>query len=283
MLHQSVLTVGLILLAASALSAQGQQPDTGRIVDGQLVSDTFKIETEWQADTLLVSIRSDLPDNTTVMVSIDRYYWEVGSSSTYPIPYHSTRSDVGTWEDQTHQIEVDDQFWRDSLKAHQRQMAGVGMPFKVREIGDSIHVDFTVPAVQDDPRFGKGNSNLVGEAVDTAGARVVNREVGLYKPIGDPPAPSPWVSRTELQPGQTYVLTDGAPLMPALEPEDPIAASAAARQIPPDGEITVEEVRTKDGTPWYRVEAVGASGQRLGEGWINSTALIGQDIRRADH
>jgi hypothetical protein len=61
--------------------------------------------------------------------------------------------------------------------------------------------------------------------------------------------------------------------MPEFEPADPIAAIAAIRQLEPRGEFTVVEVRTHRNAPWYRVRT------RIGEGWINSTALLGQELR----
>lgn len=281
MLRAAILTALGTLLLSPALAAQ-EQPDTGRVVDGRLVTDTFEIDHEWRADTLLLSLRTDLPDNTDLMVSVDRYYWRDAMSDTYSIPYLTADSHVGAWEDETRRVLINDNFWRDSLTAHQRQMARIEMPFKVREIGDSIHIDFVVPVVQDDPRFGERNADLVGAAVDTAGLRVVEEQIALHKPLGKAPPPSPWVPRTELKPGHSYVLSEEAPLVPAVEPKDPVAAAVATITLPSGAVVTVREVRSKDGTPWYRVEASAPSGRRVGEGWINSAALIGQAIRRVE-
>lgn len=276
-----VFAVGLVLLVpVMGMAQQAEASDTGRVVDGRLVTDTFEIHYEWQGDTLLVSIRSDLPDNATLMVSVDRWYWEKGSSDTYSLPYLSEKSRVGAWEDQTHRVAVDDDWWRDSLQAHQRQMAGMGVPYEVRRVEDTVRVDFTVPVNQDDPRFGRGNENLTGKVVRQEGLRVVDQEVALHKPLGEQPEPSPWVSGKGLKPGNTYSITESAPLMPAFEPRDPIAAAAAAVNMPAGTRITVKEVRTKQGNPWYRVEAFSPTGGSLGTGWLNSIALIGQDIRR---
>ncbi len=48
--------------------------------------------------------------------------------------------------------------------------------------------------------------------------------------------------------------------------------------IPADGTIRVAAVREKRDTPWYRVSAFSPSGDPIGQGWVNSSALLGQDI-----
>lgn len=280
MTRGGISAVARVILLPWTLVGQEQGADAGRVVDGQLVSDTFEIRHQWEGDTLLISVRSDLPDAAALMVSVDRFYWESGSPDTYSIPYLSEKTRIGAWEDRTHRVVIGDEAWQDSLQAKQRLMASAGMPFEVRRIGDSVRVDFTVPINQDDPRFGQGNENLTGAAVSEEGLRVVEKEIAFHKPLGEAPTAPQWVSRNNLTPGSTYTISEPAPLMPSFEPQDPVAAAAAAVEMPAGTRITVEEVRTKQGNPWYRISAVSATGDTLGSGWLNSTALIGQAIRK---
>lgn len=264
-------------------AASQTESDVRRNDDGQIVTDTFLIDHAWDGDDLLLAIRSDLPPTTTVMVGVDRYYWEQGSSDAYSLPYVSEKSTIGAWEGRRHRVPVKDGWWRDSLQAHQRMMARVGMPYDVRTIGDSVHVSFTVPVHQ----FGRWNENLAGEAVRTEGLRVVEEELALAKPIGQAPPPSPWVSRTDLRPGRTYVLGGPVPLIPACNPgsaEETMRAIEQVYNLGTGTAITVEEV-VEEGCPEgsdlsYRVEVLGPDGARVDDGWISSIALIGQDIRR---
>lgn len=260
-----------------------EQADTGRVVDGRLVTDTFAIDHEWQGDTLVVSIRSDLPDAATVMVSVDRRYWRHGSSLDYSRTYLSEKSLIGVWEGRPHRVVIDNEAWKKDLENHQREMARVGEGFRVRRIEDSVRVEFVVPINQYDPRFGDENNNLVGEAVRTEGLRVVEEELALPHPLeGRPASTTRWASPRDLSAGNTYMLGGEAPLMPAFEPDDPLRAAAQARFLPAGTEITIQEVRYKSGTPWYRVRAERSAGGVLGTGWINSTALLGQDLRVSD-
>ncbi len=74
-----------------------------------------------------------------------------------------------------------------------------------------------------------------------------------------------------LQVGQKYQLSKETPLMPELEPADPLGALEKMTYIPAGGTIEILQVATKQGSPWYHVSVQG-----IGEGWINSIALIGQ-------
>lgn len=74
-----------------------------------------------------------------------------------------------------------------------------------------------------------------------------------------------------LRVGQTYQLSKKTSLMPELEPADPIAALSNIKEIPIGGTVKIIKITIKENTPWYYVDAQG-----IGEGWINSVALIGQ-------
>jgi len=76
-----------------------------------------------------------------------------------------------------------------------------------------------------------------------------------------------------LRVGQLFELSKETPLMPELEPTDPMAALQRMRRLPPRTTIKVLKVSTKDFKPWYFVAARSPSRSSLGTGWINSTAL----------
>lgn len=283
MIRTSVVLVTLTLFAVATLGCQDEQHENGRHDGNYLVTDTFQILHEWRSDTLLLSIRSDLPNRTMLMVSVDRHYWRSDSSATYSISYLSEKSRIGAWEGRTHRVVVADSSWRDSLRNLQRLMTRMDDSFTVHQVEDSIRVGFTVPVNQDDPRFGDWNANLRGKAVEEEdGMHFVRKELAFHQPLGEPPRTSPWVHYENLQAGRTYKITEAAMLVPAIEPQDPVAAAVAAKRMPGGTSISVKEIRIKDDTPWYRVEAVGPTGRDFGAGWIASAALLGQDVQRAN-
>jgi len=79
-----------------------------------------------------------------------------------------------------------------------------------------------------------------------------------------------------LREGQVFQLSKETPLMPELEPADPMAALQEIRRLPSGTTIKVLKVVMKQQTPWYFVEAKSPSKASLGSGWINSVALMGQ-------
>ena len=81
-----------------------------------------------------------------------------------------------------------------------------------------------------------------------------------------------------LKVNQTYSVTKETPLMPEFEPSDPMAAMSNIKYLPVGCRIRILSIRTKLNSPWYEVQAINKSGEVLGRGWVNSTALIGQDI-----
>lgn len=64
--------------------------------------------------------------------------------------------------------------------------------------------------------------------------------------------------------------------MPESEPVDKMRAMENVRKLPPGAYIKVYAVGLKRGVPWYRVKSIDRKKKPLGQGLINSIALIGQ-------
>jgi hypothetical protein len=94
-----------------------------------------------------------------------------------------------------------------------------------------------------------------------------------------PTAETDWLDPQKLRTGQAFFVSKETPLMPELEPADPLAALQRMIQIPKGGAFKISEIRKKGTSPWYRVVAIDQNKKRIGEGWINSTALLGQDLK----
>ena len=247
----------------------------------EIVCDKFDLITKVTGSTLDLSVDTDLPDNAVVMVSISRSYLEVGNSATYSVNYFSEKSTIGKWKSE-HSISIASEDWKTSLRAKQEEMSSLGLGFDVASISDNISVRMVVPINQPDPKFGDQNKNLTGKAVKTKGLRVVEDENEINYPLNDPPvgkSPFPSLNPLELEIGQAYVVSKQTPLMPSHSPTDPIAALQQMKQIPEEGGFTVLEVYNATNNPWYKVTAFNHSTEEIGIGWINSTALLGQQLK----
>ncbi len=265
----------LFLLLVFAFAARAVLAQT-------ITCDRFEPQVTLEGSRLTVSLDTDLPDSTTVMVSVSRSYWAGSPLQQYPIDYlETTRSTVGEWR-KPHSVGVDHAAWRRKLDDRMRTLAAAGIPDKVVKIDAHVVVSFTVPINQADPRFGTGNRNLVGKKIATTSLRVVQGERRVNHPFatGAQPAPAEFVSPDGLKQGGKYRLSRQTPLMPERHPADLIRAIALIRRVPADTLLTVLAIdRSDPSNPWYRVSAASAAGVVVATGWLNSDALIGQEIR----
>ena len=268
---------GCKLVAASIAAALGT---TVAIAD--VVCDKFDMKYKVCGKTVELSLDTDLPDNSVLMVSVSRSYFEKGNSTRYSHDYFSERSTVGKWR-KTRKISIDSDKWESSLREKQKELSRIGLGFEVASISEKISISMVVPINQPNPEFGEKNSKLTGKAVHTGrfGLRVVEKEVEIKFPLDSKQAegkPSPNLDPRALDVGATYVVSRSTPLMPSHSPPDPLEAIDKMKRIPEGGLFKVLEVYKKNTTPWYRVTAAGKDKESLGTGWINSTALVGQEL-----
>lgn len=94
-----------------------------------------------------------------------------------------------------------------------------------------------------------------------------------------PSAKTDWIDPQKLRTGEAFFVSKDTPLMPELEPANPLVAMQHMKQIPKGGAFEISEIGKKGTSPWYHVVAIDQSRTRIGEGWINSTALLGQDLK----
>ena len=255
--------------------------------DGQgIVCDRFEFRWELDGTDLLLAIDTDLPDEGGLSVSVSRTYYEVGSDDAYSRYYFSEFEPVSRWRE-PRRIALDADAWKADLTAHQNQMAAVGadLAFEISRIEDSIEIRAVLHINQDDPRFGgRGNPCLSGEATSRMGngdSVLVEAEESVDFPLDGPP-PSSRSSRTPydgLVTGESYRLSQATPLMPEREPADPLEALVRYVELPAGSVVRVTTTEDQGGRPWYEVVLVGRESTT---GWINSIALIGQQIDRVE-
>jgi len=254
---------------------------------GEIVCDKFELVTKVKGSTLDLSVDTDLPDNAVVIVSVARSYLEKGNSATYSEDYFSEKSTIGKWRSK-HSIPIVSEGWKTALRAKQEKMSRLGLGFDVASISDKITVRMVVPINQPDPKFGDRNKNLIGKAVRTKGTRVVEDEIEIDYPLNAPPvgkSPFPSLNPQNLKIGQAYVVSKQTPLMPSHSPADPLLAIQQMKQIPKGGRFKVLEVYKEKANPWYpwyKVTAFNQRTEQIGTGWINSIALLGQELKAHD-
>ncbi len=252
----------------------------------QVACNQFELIIMVTGSVLDLSVDTDLPDDTKVWVSVSRSYFEKGNPDEYSIDYFSGFSTVGKWRSK-HSISIADKKWESALEKKQEEMSRLGIGFDVASISDKITVGMGTPINQSNPRFGERNLKLGGEKVKSHKAinayRTVEAEIEVYYPldsstVGRPSYPS--LDPVKLDIGQEYIVSEQTSLMPSHNPADPLAALQHVKQIPEGGIFKVLEVAKNDEYyPWYKVIAFDQRKKQIGTGWINSLALVGQELK----
>lgn len=257
--------------------------------DRGVVCDRFELRYELNGTDLLLWIDTDLPDEGELSVSVDRLYHKVNVSDAYSRSYFHKFEPVAHWRE-PRRISLDAESWKANLRAHQDEMAAFGsdVAFEIASIEDNVEIRAVLHLNQDAPRFGgRGNPNLSGKATSRSGAKnvLVEKEATIHFPLaGLPPASrSTRASYDGLVTGESYRLSHETPLMPVRSVsgksfEESMDAIGSMLNLSPGTVIEVKAV-DRGPTPWYQVEV--ESDRRM-SGWINSGALIQQEIIRLE-
>ena len=255
---------------------------------GGVVADLFGLRWELEGNqTLVLAIETDLPEDAEVLVSVSRIYYTIGDTETYSQEYYSDRGTVRHWQ-QPRRIALDAERWKNDLREHQDMLASISrdMAIEMERISESVEVRAVLHANQQGPRFGgRGNPLLSGKAVASRSAtfNIIESEEVFHLPLVGSPPPrksrrAPWDG---LESGQRYELTQETPLMANRERKEGIGLDflQTMRYLPAGTVILVTDVDRSESAPWYEVTL---DGDRSVTGWINSIALMNQDITARD-
>ncbi len=248
--------------------------------------DKFEANAILKVDRVELTLDTDLPADTVVMLSAGRTYREKGNPSNYVIDYFSRKLRVDDLRAKPvigigSVFPLSDKDAMAQFEAKRDKLATIGLAGHIESISDYINIDIVVPVNQPNPAFGRMNASLRGRKVETgiSGLRVIEWHKGFLRPLGKTPAAQPRLADPQaLAVNLEYRLSKRTPLMPEFEPRDPLEAIGRMRHIPAGGQINVVSVRKKRGYTWYQVKATDGAGKGLGMGWINATALLGQDV-----
>lgn len=267
-MKQSLLLLTIVGTLVSCLNNDNTKngTNTDKTIEKAETYEQFKVDYSLSGNSLEVSILTDLPDNIQVSLSVSRSYWEKENPSEYSVAYISEQSTIGEWKN-TRTIFLDNQKWKDDLVAKQNEMAASGLGFDVDKISDSIKI-YAVVQFSNDP-YPNFNEKSMGKD-----------EIIFHFPIDvKVETESEYGNFHSLETSKIYSVSKTTPLMPELNPSNPIAAINKMKELAPESRIKILAVKSKSNTPWYEVQAFDKSDKSIGTGWINSTALIGQELR----
>lgn len=165
--------IPVVALVGLVLAACGDDP---------VIADKFEMKQRLEGDRLYLSLDADLPDFPDIWVTVHREFWQVGRFRNYSINYFQEKSTIGKWRGER-EIVVDNDAWKNSLKADQEKLKRLHSPYVIERISDEIIITMVITANQTDPRMGERNSNLKGKAVINGAFPIIRREVKIPYPI----------------------------------------------------------------------------------------------------
>ena len=264
-------------------TASSHPPSVGTH-DAGVVCNKFDIIAEVNGRELTFQLSTDLPDNTEIMASVSRQYWNEGSAEDYVGDYLSRKTTVGELK-LSMKVVIDDTRWKNEREQKQKLLAKMGAPFQVRKISDEVELDLTVPIFQSNPAFGKGNKNLHGPLVSNQGLRTIRVAKKFTVPFDRRNAAGIVGKRqhsldpTNLETSLRYRISKRTPITDEIQPKDPLKAIAEMKYLPPGSVIRILQKHTTGFLPYYYVDGqVAGSTHKRFNGWISSPALMGQDL-----
>lgn len=276
----------LVCVVVLALVGCSGSPDAKQTASStpsslSIVSNRFAAVVNREGDVLNVSLDTDLPDYAEVMVTVQRSDFEKGSDEEYVKSYFDGKGTVGEWR-KPHPIPIGHEIFRAKMVEQQKMTAKAGIGAPVERYSPDVSTSFTLHLFQPNPAFGARNANLTGTATSASGnGRIARTEVNTPYPLDSKATANvpEYGNPAGLEKGKRYQVSRATPLMPVLDVvSDPIPPGATRKTIPVGGEIVIRDVTTQSGTRWYHAE-VFVAGSPIGIGWINSIALIGQELR----
>jgi hypothetical protein len=159
------------------------------VASGPVKCDQFDILAAFEAGAtgssrrVRISIKTDLPDSTNLIVSIGRSFLNSANNEEYSIDYLEEKSTVADWR-AGKVVELDQAKWQAELEEKRARFRKLGEKLNVTRLDSAVTASFVVHVDQSDKRFGLRNANLTGGAVeDSNGLRIVRRESKLEWPV----------------------------------------------------------------------------------------------------
>jgi len=203
-----IATLNIFALALLCIIGCSDSNDGLSSSPDKIVCDKFNLKATIDGQLLKVSVDTDLPDDTILMVSIYRLLNIAYDQEEFSVDYFNERGTVGQWrgwktvvlDNYKLLLQLEDlkARWLILEVAKQRTISIYGgippgweeelnKTYEVDKISDTIEISMVVPINQSNPRFGWRNENLVGKAVSTKDLRVVEDKVQIHYPLKKSP------------------------------------------------------------------------------------------------
>ncbi|PRP98558.1 hypothetical protein [Enhygromyxa salina] len=224
----------------------------------------FEATAEFEDGHLHVDLKTDLPEDVEVSITVTRDYTEVGSEETYSLDYLDDDSKVADWTT-GRDFDLSNTAALERFEEKREEWAAMGIDKEINRFSQAIEVWMLIRLSE--PKT-SGTCKL-SESGD------LEQTWEFKYPLAAKLKPVQTLNPEGLVKGDRFRLTQETPLMPSPDPADPMAALAQVVMVPAKSLVEVRSVSEVKGSRWYAVNV------NKSRGWFNSTALIGQDLKRS--
>lgn len=129
----------LLLTTLLFIIACGNEKKKEEKASNEKIYNQFHLDYSVNENKIETNLKTDLPDNTNIIISVTRSYWEKGNKSEYSLDYFTEKSTVEKWK-KSQTISINESKWKSNLAEKQKGMAKSGLGFDVQKISDSIEI-----------------------------------------------------------------------------------------------------------------------------------------------
>lgn len=239
---------------------------------------------EQNGSSISFSLDTDLPNNTTIMVGIERIYTIKNSDEIRLIQYFSKRKKVKELKT-PETIILNHKKWKKELNDRKDLFMRIGEPFDVDKIEDQVEVSFVLPVNQDNPAFGKFNKNLIGDIVENDERLKIIRKEKRYNIPLDSKAVQKLSERSSnlhasgLETGTLYQNNKNLYFYTNYVAGDILQTSQSRKTLPKNSFFKVLNKSNENDVIWYKVKLSDNAGETFKTGWVNSEHLQWQQLK----
>lgn len=227
----------------------------------------FELQAEIKDSKLLYSIKSDVREDATVMVSASRRYSTEEEGYNNSLSYFSKSVPLKNLLD-SNTYTIDDKEWLKNLQKEIMRLAQAGIGGHVNELSDTISISAVIPITNKPYPYKPGTDTSIN-----AFNRIVDSELFLLKPISTSfKSINIYVGFENLKEGYTYILEKETPMMSTYNPN-----ATLLKRLDRGSTIKILDEYEQNSELWYKV-----STSNNDKGWINTSSLMMQSLLKKD-
>lgn len=228
-----------------------------------------EINTTIVENNLHISLNHNLSPNLEAIIKISRLYQEKIDPTKYALDFYFGEGKLSEWS-KPREINISREVWEYAFKKKQIELSRYGLGFEVASVDKLIEIEVLILS----------NYNKKKHKYDSLIYKNSKKIENKIKTENITKTVIPALDAFSLNPNITYILSaKQTPLMPALQYNGKANYFSNVMYIPMSGKFTIIEINnTYHSQPWYKVNAYDKNDNKIGVGWINSIALVGQNL-----